>query len=180
MRVEDLAQGKILVAPRANPDVHFAKSVILLAQHSSTGGLGLMLQYRADVTIQKALDGVKGADGRRDPVYVGGPVELPIVLGLERAAAPPLGAKHVIGDLYLITAKPVIGAAISDGRPASELRVFLGYSGWGPGQLEREVRHSGWYIFDFDEKLVFDEHPETLWDRLIERTERRVARAQMR
>ncbi len=47
----------------------------------------------------------------------------------------------------------------------------MGYVGWGPGQLAREVRLGGWYIFDYDERIVFDEHPETLWKRLIEKAE---------
>jgi putative transcriptional regulator len=59
---------------------------------------------------------------------------------------------------------------LSEGRRASELRIFLGYAGWGPGQLENEVRLHGWYIFNYDESLVFDEHPETLWQRLIDKT----------
>jgi putative transcriptional regulator len=59
---------------------------------------------------------------------------------------------------------------LSAGRKAPDFRIYLGYAGWGPGQLEREVRLNGWYIFDYDERLVFDDHPETLWKRLIEKT----------
>ena len=80
-------------------------------------------------------------------------------------------AKPVAGKLYLVTSKQGIASALSEGRKASDLRIFLGYAGWGPGQLAREVRLGGWYIFDYDESLVFDEHPETLWKRLIAKTE---------
>jgi len=171
MRSEDLAQGKILIMQREAPDPLFAHSVIVLAHYDRTGALGLMIHYRSDLTIQRALAGIKGAEKRTDPLFVGGPVELQGVLALLRSSSPPADAGHVAGNLYLLSSKQGIAAALSAGRKASELRIFLGYAGWGPGQLEREVRLNGWFIFDYDEGLVFDEHPETLWKRLIERTE---------
>lgn len=175
MRPEDLAQGKIIITPRGSPDPHFSNSVIVLAHYDRTGALGLMLHYKSDLTIQKALKGIAGAEKRTDPVFVGGPVELPVVFALLRAKSAPTGVSHVTNDLYLMTSKQSIANALTEERPVSELRVFIGYSGWGPGQLEREVRRSGWYIFDYDESIVFDDHPDTLWNRLIGKTERRLA-----
>ena len=172
IRPEELAQGKILIMKRDAPDPLFAQSVVILARYEKTGALGLMLHYRSDLPIQRALAGIKGADKRTDPVFVGGPVELQQVLALIRSASPPPNASPVTGKLYLVASKPGIETALSE-RKASELRVFLGYVGWGPGQLDREVQLGGWYIFDYDETLVFDEHPETLWQRLIEKTELR-------
>jgi putative transcriptional regulator len=175
MRIEDLAQGKIIITPRDSPDPHFSNSVIVLAHYDQTGALGLMLHYKSDLTIEKALKGIAGAEKRTDPVFVGGPVELPVVFALLRIKSTPTGVSHVTDDLYLVTSKQSIAAALAEGRPVSELRVFIGYSGWGPGQLEREVRRSGWYIFNYDESIVFDDHPDTLWNRLIAKTERRLA-----
>jgi putative transcriptional regulator len=174
-RPEDLAQGKIIITPRGSPDPHFSNSVIVLAHYDQTGALGLMLHYKSDLTIQKALKGMAGAEKRTDPVFVGGPVELPYVFALLRTKSAPTGVSRVTDDLYLMTSKQSIAAALAEGRPAADMRVFIGYSGWGPGQLEREVRRSGWYIFNYDESIVFDEHPDTLWNRLIGKTERRLA-----
>jgi putative transcriptional regulator len=159
IRPEDLAQGKIVIKQRDAPDPLFAHSVIVLAHYDRTGALGLMIHYRSNLTIQRALAGIKGAEKRTDPLFVGGPVELQGVLALLRSGSPPAGAGHVAGNLYLLSSKQSIGAALSEGRKPSEFHVFLGYTGWGPGQLEREVRLNGWYIFDYDESLVFDEHP---------------------
>lgn len=176
-RLEDLAQGKIIVSPRDSPDPHFANSVIVLARYDTSGALGLMIHFKSDLTIQKALGGLKGAEKRTDPLYVGGPVEIPVILALLRSktAPAPEGTSHVTGNLYLMTSKQSIGAALTEGRTAADLRIFIGYAGWGPGQLEREVRRGGWFIFDYDEGTVFDEHPGTLWDRMIVKTERRQA-----
>jgi putative transcriptional regulator len=170
IRPEDLAQGRILIMQRDAPDPLFAHSVIVLARYDETGALGLMIHYRSEVPIQRALAGIKGAEKRTDPLFVGGPVELQGVLALLRSNTPPEGASRVAGNLYLLSSKQSLGTALSEGRKASELRIFLGYAGWGPGQLENEVRLHGWYIFNYDESLVFDEHPETLWQRLIDKT----------
>ena len=171
VRPEDLAQGSILIMQRDAPDPLFAHSVIVLAHYDSTGAVGLMIHYRSDVTIRRALAGIAGAEKRTDTLFVGGPVELEGVMALVRSSSPPPDAKPVAGKLYLVTSKQGIASALSEGRKASDLRIFLGYAGWGPGQLAREVRLGGWYIFDYDEILVFDEHPETLWKRLIAKTE---------
>ena len=175
MRPEDLAQGKIIISPRDSPDPHFAKSVIVLARYDQTGALGLMIHFKSDLTIQKALPGLKGAEKRTDTIYVGGPVEIPVVLALLRSKSAPEGGSRVMGDIYLMTSKQSIGAALTENHPAADLRIFLGYAGWGPGQLESEVRRSGWFIFNYDEDVVFDQHPDTLWNRMIEKTERRLA-----
>ena len=170
----DLAQGKILVMHRDAPDPLFARSVIVLARYDRASALGLMIHYRSDMPVQRALAGFKGAEKRTDQVFVGGPVELPGVLALLRSRSPMAvstdGTSRVVGNLYLLSSKQSIGAALSEGRKPSDVRFYVGYAGWGPGQLAREVRLNGWYIFDFDESLVFDEHPESLWERLIKKT----------
>jgi putative transcriptional regulator len=175
MRREDLAQGKIIISPRDSPDPHFANSVIVLARYDSSGALGLMIHFKSDLTVQKALPDVKGVEKRKDTIFVGGPVEIPVVLALLRSKSAPQGGSSVIGNLYLMTSRQNIGAVLKAGLPASDLRIFIGYTGWGPRQLDNEVRRSGWYIFDYDESLIFDEHPDTLWNRMIAKTERRFA-----
>jgi putative transcriptional regulator len=170
VRPEDLAQGSILIMQRDVPDPIFSHSVIVLAHYDSTGAVGLMIHYRSNVTIRRALAGIEGAEKRTDTLFVGGPVELEGVMALLRSSSPPADARPVAGKLYLVSSKNGIATALSEGRKPSDLRIFLGYAGWGPGQLAREVRLGGWHIFDYDESLVFDEHPETLWKRLIEKT----------
>lgn len=169
-RPADLAQGRILIMQRDAPDPLFAHSVIVLARYDPNGALGLMIHYRSNLTIQRALAGMKGAGKRTDRLFVGGPVDLESVLALVRADSPPAGATHVARKLYLMASKQGVETSLS-GAKASDLRLYLGYVGWGPGQLEREVGLGAWYSFDYDESMVFDEHPETLWQRLIEKTE---------
>jgi putative transcriptional regulator len=170
-RPADIAQGSILIMQRDAPDPLFAHSVIVLAKHEPAGTVGLMIHYRSSIPVGRALKGIAGADTRTESMFVGGPVELEGVMGLERSDTPPAAGNLVTGRLYLVASREGIAAALSEKRKPSDVRLFLGYAGWGPGQLAREVRQGGWWIFPYDESLVFDEHPETLWSRLIKRTE---------
>lgn len=172
---EDLAQGKILVTPRSAPDPLFAESVILLVQYSQDTAVGLMLNHRSTVPVSRVLRETPSAAKHSEPIFVGGPVELDTVMAVARAAKQPDGAAAVLGDLYLIMAKPALEKALGT-RDANGLRIYLGYCGWGPHQLANEVRLGGWYIFDNGKDLAFDSDPATLWTRMIEKTELQIVR----
>jgi len=174
---EDLATGKILVIPRDAPDRLFAEAVILLVQYNENGALGLMVNRRSTVPVASALRELKGAAGHSEPVFVGGPVELDTVFGLTREHPKPDGAMGVFGNVSLVTSRPALEKALSATSNPAEFRIYLGYCGWGPHQLDSEVRRGGWYIFDRSENLAFDPDPATLWSRLVAKAEQSIARA---
>ena len=178
-RAEDLAVGKILVTPHDAPDPLFAESVIVLVQYSGTGALGLMINKRTTVPISRALEGVAGASKHSDPVFVGGPVQLDTLFALARAAVRPEGAAEVFGNIHFISAKAALEKALAGAPNPGTLRVYAGYCGWGPHQLENEMRLGGWYIFDRSEDLTFDADPGTLWTRLERKTGGTLARAKI-
>lgn len=168
---EDLALGKILVTPRESPDPRFAESVILLVKYNGSGALGLMVNRRTTIPISRALKELPASAGHSDPIFVGGPVELDTVFALARAPRSPEGATKVFGGITLITAMTPLQKAVAGDTSPKALRIFLGYCGWGPSQLENEVRRGGWYVFDAKEDLVFSSEPAKLWDKLISSTE---------
>lgn len=169
-RPEDLAIGKILVTPHDAPDPLFAESVIVLVQYSGTGALGLMINKRTTVPVSRALEGVTNASKHSEPVFVGGPVQLDTVFALARAALRPEGAAEVFGNIHFISMKAALEKALAGASNPNGLRVYAGYCGWGPHQLENEMRLGGWYIFDRSEDLTFDADPATLWTRLEKKT----------
>jgi putative transcriptional regulator len=173
---QDLAVGKILVTPRDSPDPLFEQSVILLVRYSETESLGLVVNRRTTVPVSNVLRAVHGSAGHSDPVFVGGPVELDTVFALARAARKPEGANEVLGDVYFISARPALEKALGGPANPAGLRIYLGYCGWGPHQLENEARLGGWYIFDRSQDLAFDAAPATLWSRLVAQAEARIAR----
>jgi putative transcriptional regulator len=174
---EDLGIGKILVAKRDAPDSTFADTVILVVRYTRGGTVGLMLNRRTDVPVSRALDPLKGASGRSDPVFAGGPVELANVLALLRTNVMPEGAEHVTGKVYLVPTGALLEKTLSKRPDTADFRVYLGYCGWSPGQLENETSHGFWRVLNGSADIIFDSEPETLWSRLIERAEQRIARA---
>ena len=174
----DLGIGKILIAKRDAPDSTFAEAVVVVVRYSQGGTVGLMLNHRTEVPVSRALDPLKGAHGRSDPVYAGGPVELPNVLALLRANAMPEGAEHVTGKVYLVSTGAMLEKTLAKRPDPADFRVYLGYCGWSPGQLENEISHGFWHVLNGSADIVFDSEPEALWSRLIERAEQRIARAQ--
>jgi putative transcriptional regulator len=175
-RPEDLAAGKILVTPRISPDPMFAESVILLVRYGESGAFGLMVNRRTPVPISRALREITGAAGHSEPVFVGGPVELDTVFALARAPRNPEGATGVFGDVYFIAGKSTLEKALGGATNPSGFRVYVGYCGWGPRQLEAEVRRGGWHIFDHSEDLAFDAEPAKLWPRLVGKAEDLIVR----
>jgi putative transcriptional regulator len=174
----DLGIGKVLVARRDAPDSTFAETVILVVRYTQGGTVGLILNRRTEVPVSRALDPLKGASGRSDPVYAGGPVELPNVLALLRTNAMPDGAEHVTGKVYMVPTGALLEKTLVKRPDPADFRVYLGYCGWAPGQLENETSRGFWKVLNGSADIVFDAEPETLWSRLIERAEQRIARAQ--
>lgn len=174
--VRDLAAGKILVAGRDLADPNFAHTVVLLVEYSRDGVMGLVVNRRTTVPLSRIFDDAKAAGKRTDPVYAGGPVERTSVLALLRAHDRPEAAKRVFGDVHLVSTKELLDRTLASGAGASTFRVYLGYAGWAPAQLEREVLLGAWFIFRGDAAVIFERDPGTVWSRLIEQTELGIAR----
>jgi putative transcriptional regulator len=194
----DLRTGRILVAARNFPDPTFAESVILLTQYSEEGAMGFIINRQTTASVARAVPGANSSD----PMYSGGPVSAPAVYGLLRSPVfpvqgspatsnpnqananqpnanqvKPAQARLVLGDIYMIMERDLLEKTVSSKVPADRFHAYLGYCGWGPGQLENEVKHGAWYIFNGRVEMVFDDEPDSLWGRLIGLTEHRIARA---
>ena len=173
--IKDLATGKLLVASRDLGDPNFAETVVLLVHCDGEDVVGLVVNRRTKVPISRALEELKGAKGRSDLVYAGGPVGQSGVLALLRSRAKVEDADRVFGDVYLVTAAPSLEKAMAAGTEADALHIYLGYAGWTAKQLAAEVELGAWYIFSGDAAVVFAVNPEGVWSRLIRTTEDSVA-----
>jgi putative transcriptional regulator len=173
---DEIAEGKILVADRDLKDPNFVSSVVLVITYDERGTVGLIVNRESDTPVTKILDGVKEAAGRKDNAYEGGPLELKSVLALLRSPQTVPGTKHIFGDVYAVLTEDPLRKALSQSASGDRLRFYLGYAGWGPGQLEAEVDAGAWQILDGDAKAIFDAAPDTLWDRLTRRSGLRVVK----
>jgi putative transcriptional regulator len=132
-------QGEFLVASPHLPDPNFFRTVVLLIQHADDGAFGVVLNRPGKRTVTEIWEAVGESDINCDlPVYLGGPVEGPL-LALHRHAA--FSQNQVMPGLYIATGKDQLKRIVRDKR---EFRVFCGYAGWGPGQLDSEIEIGGW------------------------------------
>jgi putative AlgH/UPF0301 family transcriptional regulator len=167
---KSLGAGKLLVASRNLGDPRFAKTVILLARYDAQGVLGLILNRRTDVPLSRVLESPKAAKDRSDPVYLGGPLEMPAVFALFQSPARLEGAEHVFDSVYLIAAKPLFEQTISARPDPGVFHVYLGYAGWTQDQLRKEVGLGAWFIFPADASTVFNANPDSLWHEHLEKS----------
>lgn len=132
--------GHLLIAPAWMSDPHFAHSLVLLLQHDGQGAFGLALNRPTETTVREVWKQATGeACGLEDHIYLGGPVAGPLFALHER---PEHGEATACEGLYITTDPQQLAALLAD--PPARLRVFAGYSGWGEGQLERELQEAAW------------------------------------
>jgi len=170
----------LLVAARDLADPNFAESVVLLIQYDQRGAFGLIINHRTQAPISRLLQDLNAGKRASDPIYIGGPVEMARVFGLFKSQKKPDEGTSVLSGVYLVASKALLEKALAASSSSGDLRLYLGYCGWGGGQLENEVRQGGWWIFEADAGLVFDPDPGSVWSRLIARTEQQIAGTQSR
>ncbi|MBW3547554.1 MAG: YqgE/AlgH family protein [Actinobacteria bacterium] len=167
--------GRLLVALPVLADPNFARTVVLvLAHHSDEGALGVVLNRPSHTSVDEPLPqwGPLAADPA--VVFVGGPVGDTAAIGLARSdtAGPTEGWSPILGHLGtfdLGTEPDRVAAAIDT------VRVFSGYAGWGPGQLEAEVDEGAWLVVDGAPDDVLCADPAGLWRLVLRRQGGRTA-----
>jgi putative transcriptional regulator len=172
---KDLGAGKLLVASRDLGDPHFAQTVVLLVHYDEEGVVGLILNRRTDVPLSRLLKDPKAAKDPSHKVYRGGPVETPAVFALLQSPAKVEGAQHIFGAVYLISTKALFEQTIAARPDPNTFHVYLGYAGWNADQLRKEVDLGAWFIFRADAGTVFNADPDSLWSRMIRKTELNLA-----
>lgn len=169
--------GRLLVATPALADPNFDRAVVLLLDHDDEGSLGVVLNRPTPVDVGDVLEPWAGLAGRPQVVFQGGPVSLDSALALavipgEGREADPLGWRRVHGAIGLVDleAPPELLAG-----ELGSLRIFAGYAGWAPGQLEEELVDGAWYVVDSEPGDVFSPDPERLWRSVLRRQRNELA-----
>jgi putative transcriptional regulator len=157
-----------LIAMPALEDAIFTKSVVYVCEHSPQGALGLVINKPSDIKLPALFDKVdlalKRADLTDSPVFQGGPVQTERGFVLHEAtfadADKPEESLYastmtIPGGLEMTTSKDVLEALAGGGGPRKVL-ISLGYSAWGEGQLESELKENSWLTVDADKAVIFD------------------------
>jgi len=166
----ELSKGKFLVASKKLRDPQFFETVVLLIDYGSQGAMGLVINRPTTVKLSKVLPEIEGLQKRSDTIYLGGPVAKNQLMLLIRTNSPPEESRLVFKDIYLSSSQTIIEKMIDNPDTPERFRVYAGYAGWAPGQLDQEVSRGGWHILEADEESVFDKTPAEIWPELIRRS----------
>jgi putative transcriptional regulator len=163
-----LAPALLLSMPQL-ADPNFRRTVVLLCEHSEDGAWGLVLnrptgQHAADVVnLTPPVVGDSGLE-----VWTGGPVEPH--RGCLLLAEEPLGSEaHEVSPGVFIAVSAELLHTIISGAHMERARLLMGYAGWGPGQLDRELTESSWLISEVSTDIVFETEPAIMWEAAIRR-----------
>ena len=169
---ESYVTGQLLIAMPGMRDERFAKSVIYMCAHSEEGAMGLVLNQRLDsLTFAELISQLELDEkhlSRDVPVHFGGPVESGRGFVLHTSDYQQDATLEVVNGVAL-TASVEILKAIAQGKGPQKSLLALGYAGWGPGQLDMEIRANGWLQVPSDSEIIFDIEPDTKWERAIQR-----------
>lgn len=162
-------KGIFLVAKRDMSDPRFRRTVVLLLAHGDGGTLGLIINRRTELPLSRALPDLNAAGNEQHALFFGGPVGLNTLIFLVRSGTPPQQSSHVMADVYYSADRDTLEAALNQHKQANELRMYLGHSGWAPGQLAAEIARGDWLLVGGDSETVFEENLDAIWWELIER-----------
>ena len=160
-------KGQLLLDSGQLQGSYFARTVVLICQHDAEGAFGLVLSRPTGETVGEKIvadlpESLKGC-----PLYDGGPVQ-PSALSFLHSDAfiadanvmPNLSLGHSMDTLI------ELGESLS---PTRKIKMFAGYAGWSPGQLEGEMKRKAWLTHPASLELVFDSPPEQLWQEILRR-----------
>lgn len=158
-------RGQLLIAAPNLLDPNFARTVVLVAEHTEEGAMGLVLNRASETTVAEAVPELESLAGD-DVVHVGGPVAPQSVVIVGEFEDPEDAGLIVCDDVGL----PAADADL-DGLPyvTRRVRVFAGHAGWGPGQLDAELERDDWILETARPEEIFTSDPERLWSTVLER-----------
>lgn len=158
-------KGRLLISEPFLPDPNFERTVVLLCEHNNEGSFGFVVNKPSILKVNEVVEEIKNIE---EVVYVGGPVQQDTLhfihrnVGIEKST-PILDGIHWGGSyeslMFLTDTKQIT---------PSDIRFFLGYSGWGPGQLESELKEDSWIVCDYvTEELLFETEPNNIWRKAL-------------
>jgi putative transcriptional regulator len=159
-------RGQLLVAGPALTDPNFRRTVVLLGEHGEEGAMGLVLNRVSEVTVGEAVPPMAGLAGVDELVHIGGPVQPQAVVVLADFVDPGRAEALVLDTIGFVPGELDDGTELGELR---EARVFAGYAGWGPGQLEDELEEQSWVVLPARASDVFTQAPDRLWVDVLRR-----------
>lgn len=158
-------RGSLLISEPYLPDPNFDRTVVYLCEHNAEGSFGFVLNKASQVNVEDLLQDVKNFD---ETVYIGGPVEQNTLHFLHRADYLEGGIEVQKNVFWGGNYEQLLALIDTGSIDRSDFRFFIGYSGWGEGQLELELEENTWIVANnVTAELIFDTDPEDLWRQVL-------------
>jgi len=164
MRVQSL-KGQLLIAGPGLIDPNFRRTVVLVGEHSEEGALGVILNRASESTVDEAVPELSTLVAGLGTIHVGGPVQPSAIVVLAEFSQPDQAGSLVLGSVGFLPSE-VDPDELGELRRA---RVFVGYAGWGPGQLDGELEEGSWIVEPALPDDVFTADPDELWSDVLRR-----------
>jgi len=155
------APGILLIADPFLKDPNFMRTVVLLCDHQDEGSMGFVINKQIEQTLDELMDGF---DGFKVPVYYGGPVQMDTLHFLHQYPKEIPGGQEVMKGVFWGGDFALLSDMVKKGEvDYNKIRFFLGYSGWGNGQLDGELGEKSWLSVPATRKILFHEQPDDIW-----------------
>ena len=159
-------KGRLLISEPFLPDPNFERTVVLLCEHNEDGSFGFVLNKPSMLKVHEVMEDVKNLE---EQLFVGGPVQQDALHFIHRTKLIE-NPSEIINNIFwggnfeslmlLIETNQISG---------NDIRFFIGYSGWGPGQLETELEDDSWIVCDYvTEELLFETEPGMMWKKALD------------
>ncbi len=176
--IPESLEGHFLISETDLMDPNFFRTVVLITDHNEQGAFGLVVNRKSTAMLYDVLPGFSDQDAGAIPIYVGGPVQQEYLFvlhsGLPQDTQNENAEQPAPGVIFEPATEPLVSylqqqwpSIPAHDRP--RLHLFAGYSGWGPEQLEEEIRHGAWYLHKATADIVFHAEPEQGWKEALSR-----------
>ncbi len=156
-----VSAGKILIADPFLKDPNFMRSVVIVCEHQDTGSFGFVLNKSYEQVLG---DLIVDLEGSTFPVYYGGPVQLDTIHFLHQCPHLISGGFEISEGIFWGGEFDEVAELIKEGRiTEGDIRFFIGYSGWGEGQLEEEMKQKSWITSKATPILIFPSDANNVW-----------------
>jgi putative transcriptional regulator len=160
----DVPNGLLLVAKSGLADPNFRETVVLVTQAADASTVGVILNRPTSMKHDKT----------GETLYFGGPVMREVMIALFHAErAPEAAAFHVLKGVYLSMHPRNIEALEKEAQ--TSYRLFMGFAGWAPGQLEGELARDDWFVLPASAEVIFRKNTSGMWEELVRKAGGRVA-----
>lgn len=165
MNLDNIKPGTLLVSEPYLSDENFRRTVILICEHSNSHSFGLVLNQPQGNILETSIENELSLEL---PLFLGGPVD-PTVMQFvhKRPDIIPNGVALGSGLYWAGDFEIAIRSIVNKEIEVGQIKFFIGYSGWGAGQLSREIRQNSWILGNVNREYLFETEPNKLWRKVL-------------